>query len=188
MQNSESGVVATTTGQLVPGADPKTFVALNKIYGKDVKHVYAILRYEPETIPQELPDADPNTFQYVGGGYSKDASNVYWWYHQVLGADPKSLVLVDEYAVYAKDDHQIYIGQYPIHLSFDVKTFVHLSSGYFKDSKNVYWGENDGIGIMKDADSATFSLISGRGTYDAQDKNHKYLNGHSPVGFWAWKC
>ncbi|MES2203254.1 MAG: hypothetical protein V4474_02975 [Patescibacteria group bacterium] len=38
----QSNVTATTTGQVIAGADSKTFVALNTVYGKDSKSVYVI--------------------------------------------------------------------------------------------------------------------------------------------------
>ena len=63
----------------------------------------------------------------------------------------------------------------------DVASFVAMHGFYFKDKNRVYWQDMD-LFPIPNADQATFVSFSVRGldaalTYDAQDKNHKYLSG-----------
>ena len=56
-------------------ADFKTFVELNKIYGKDNKNVF----YGDE----KLENADFKTFQAVGENIGRDKDNFYWYNQKV---------------------------------------------------------------------------------------------------------
>ena len=59
----------------VNDADFKTFIVLNKIYGKDNKNVF----YGDE----KLENADFKTFQAVGENIGRDKDNFYWYSQKV---------------------------------------------------------------------------------------------------------
>ena len=48
---------------------------------------------------------------------------------------------------------------------------------YAKDGFFVYFLREDKVSVVTNAHPPTFRLISGQTTYDAEDKNHKYLQG-----------
>lgn len=63
---------------------------------------------------------------------------------------------------------------------YDISTLQQYPGGfpYFKDKDNVYMLYHANfMGKIEGADTSTFSPISGQEAYDAQDKNHKYLQG-----------
>ncbi len=183
-------------GQIVQGADPTTFTWVagnNSEYGKDDKYVYF-----PSSYPgaQVIPGADPQTFVYIAGDgvnyeLGKDGVHVYFGNYPIPGADPNTFVYMG--GGYAKDKNQAYaLGNLtngstepvtPIP-GVDIVTFSYIpNTSYAKDKNNVYWGGQLLIG----ADPATFTTVQPSDyqwpscgiscKYDAQDKNHKYLNG-----------
>jgi hypothetical protein len=134
-------------GAPLPGADPATFTVIDAYYAKDATHVYFNLEPISATSTAEvLPGADPRTLSACASTEDKDdcvrdAQRVYMDGMVVAGADPA--------------------------------TFVPLTSSYAKDASHVYY---EGV-VMPSADIASFVTVIGSTTYDAQDKNAKYLNG-----------
>ena len=168
---------STTTSQsseLPFIADPETFTILNKFYGKDIDHVYGILKDEANE-PHTILEADPASFQVLTGRYAKDNNNVFWNSRIVAGADPISITSFGEYP-YAKDKNKVYWRTWAIYPALDPDTFMPLANTYVKDAQGVYFvcPGGDCVIIMKEADVATFVATS---DYEAEDKNHKYLHG-----------
>lgn len=114
---------------------------------------------------------------------TKDATHVYAEGVLLVGADPKTFVVLGDY--YGKDDRHVYWithgeeGPNPHEIDgADPQTFATLPEGdaVAKDKNHVYW--MGALFPVPDADPATFVLMSGDcGTYCgyfARDKNHVY--------------
>ena len=136
-------------------ADPITFSALSRMYAKDINNVYAYW-YKPliGSPTYKVIDANPNTFQIFEGEYGdsfgRDQSHVYAFGEIIEGADP---------------------------LSFQILPPVNSHLTYVKDVYAVYAYFNERYSKINNADTLSFSLVEGQELYDAQDKNHKYVQG-----------
>jgi len=158
----------------VNDADFKTFVELNKIYGKDNKNVF----YGDE----KLENADFKTFQAVGENTGRDKDNFYW-YNQKVKINPKDFKFYKnkDKIVYFRNNGKIYDleGLDELNGIKDVDTFEVLDDEYSKDKHNIYY---DGI-TLSDVDMDTFQIIMPN--YYAKDKNsvysrHKKIKGANP--------
>ena len=158
----------------VNNADFKTFVELNKIYGKDNKNVF----YGDE----KLENADFKTFQAVGENIGRDKDNFYW-YNQKVKINPKDFKLYKnkDKIVYFRNNGKIYDlkGLNELNEIKDVDTFEVLDDEYSRDKYNIYYG---GV-TLSDADMDTFQIIMPN--YYAKDKNsvyagHKKIKGANP--------
>ena len=158
----------------VNDADFKTFVELNKIYGKDNKNVF----YGDE----KLENADFKTFQAVGENIGRDKDNFYW-YNQKVKINPKDFKLYKnkDKIRYFRNNGKIYDlkGLDELNGIEDVDTFEVLDDEYSKDKHNVYYG---GV-TLSDVDMDTFQIIMPN--YYAKDKNsvysrHKKIKGANP--------
>jgi len=158
----------------VNNADFKTFVELNKIYGKDNKNVF----YGDE----KLENADFKTFQAVGENIGRDKDNFYW-YNQKVKINPKDFKLYEnkDKIVYFRNNGKIYDlkGLNELNEIKDVDTFEVLDDEYSRDKYNIYYG---GV-TLSDADMDTFQIIMPN--YYAKDKNsvyagHKKIKGANP--------
>ena len=120
----------------VNDADFKTFVELNKIYGKDNKNVF----YGDE----KLENADFKTFQAVGENIGRDKDNFYW-YNQKVKINPKDFKLYKnkDKIRYFRNNGKIYDleGLEELNGIKDVDTFEVLDDEYSKDKHNIYYGE-----------------------------------------------
>ena len=153
----------------VNNADFKTFVELNKIYGKDNKNVF----YGDE----KLENADFKTFQAVGENIGRDKDNFYW-YNQKVKINPKDFKLYKnkDKIRYFRNNGKIYDleGLDELNGIKDVDTFEVLDDEYSKDKHNIYYGEVTLSGVDKD----TFQIIMPN--YYAKDKNSVY-SGHKKI-------
>ena len=170
----------------IVGADSKTFTSIGHKYAKDAHHVFLKGKM--------IEGADAPTFTFVGIPkatfnpymyYTKDSRNVYFEGGMLSGADPQTFVFIpdmgNDMSLYAKDKNHVYdtyIGT--LVEGADPESFVVLNSIYAKDKKNVYSGDphvidDTGMFPIKGADPSTFVLVKGNPSYDARDKNHKYL-------------
>ena len=158
----------------VNNADFKTFVELNKIYGKDNKNVF----YGDE----KLENADFKTFQAVGENIGRDKDNFYW-YNQKVKINPKDFKLYKnkDKIRYFRNNGKIYDlkGLNELNGIEDVDTFEVLDDEYSKDKHNIYY---DGV-TLSDVDMDTFQIIMPN--YYAKDKNrvysrHKKIKGANP--------
>ena len=158
----------------VNDADFKTFVELNRIYGKDNKNVF----YGDE----KLENADFKTFQAVGENIGRDKDNFYW-YSQKVKINPKDFKFYKnkDKIVYFRNNGKIYDlkGLDELNGIEDVDTFEVLDDEYSKDKHNIYY---DGV-ALSDVDMDTFQIIMPN--YYAKDKNsvyagHKKIKGANP--------
>ena len=153
----------------VNDADFKTFVELNKIYGKDNKNIF----YGDE----KLENADFKTFQAVGENIGRDKDNFYW-YNQKVKINPKDFKLYKnkDKIRYFRNNGKIYDleGLDELNGIKDVDTFEVLDDEYSKDKHNIYY---DGI-TLSDVDMDTFQIIMPN--YYAKDKNSVY-SGHKKI-------
>lgn len=98
--------VYRSCGEILEGADPRTFSHIRDQYYQDSAHVW----FQSSVIK----DVDRGTFVILGEGYSKDARTVYYKASPVLGADPKTFVVDLESGgsgdSYAKDANYIFVG------------------------------------------------------------------------------
>jgi hypothetical protein len=177
-------VIATTTGEKIPGADPATFVALNKVYGKDAYHVYGIFTDE-ENAPLPIFGADLASFQVMSGGYAKDVNYVYWDSRMVKGADPKTIISFGELP-YAKDNSKVYWRTWAIVPALDPSTFTPIDTTYVKDVRGIYFICPGGDCVIKieGADPQTFEVVrAGVGWQQySKDKKNVYYKGKIIAG------
>ena len=158
----------------VNDADFKTFIVLNKIYGKDNKNVF----YGDG----KLENADFKTFKAVGENIGRDKDNFYW-YNQKVKINPKDFKFYKnkDKIVYFRNNGKIYDleGLDELNGIKDVDTFEVLDDEYSKDKHNIYY---DGV-TLSDVDMDTFQIIMPN--YYAKDKNsvyagHKKIKGANP--------
>ena len=153
----------------VNDADFKTFVELNKIYGKDNKNIF----YGDE----KLENADFKTFQAVGENTGRDKDNFYW-YNQKVKINPKDFKFYKnkDKIVYFRNNGKIYDLKVLDELNGieDVDTFEVLDDEYSRDKYNIYYG---GV-TLSDVDMDTFQIIM-PDAY-AKDKNKVYY-GSRPI-------
>ena len=158
-----------TDEKKVNDADFKTFVELNRIYGKDNKNVF----YGDG----KLENADFKTFQAVGENIGRDKDNFYW-YSQKVKINPKDFKFYKnkDKIVYFRNNGKIYDlkGLDELNEIEDVDTFEVLDDEYSKDKHNIYYG---GV-ILSDVDMDTFQIIMPN--YYAKDKNSVYA-GHKKI-------
>jgi hypothetical protein len=139
-------------GNIVPGADPKTFVLLNSVYEKDKYYAY----FGREDISL-IPGADPQSFVVFDSELATTST------------DLESAALYGWMQDYAKNNNHVYYAGEVIP-SADPSTFTLLPLYYAKDKNNTYF-----LGtIVAGADLESFSAVEGNASYFAIDKNHEY--------------
>ena len=158
----------------VNDADFKTFVELNKIYGKDSKNVF----YED----RKLDNADVKTFQAISDELGKDKKYIYR-YDEKMEVNPKDFQLYKnkDKIIYFRNNGKLYeAGTFLENTAVeDLDTFEILDDEYSKDKHNIYYG-----GLpLSDVDMDTFQIIMPN--YYAKDKNsvysrHKKIKGANP--------
>ena len=158
----------------VNDADFKTFVELNKIYGKDSKNVF----YEDK----KLENADVKTFQAISDELGKDKKYIYR-YDEKMEVNPKDFKLYKnkDKIIYFRNNGKLYeAGTFLENTTVeDLDTFEILDDEYSKDKHNIYYG---GV-TLSDVDMDTFQIIMPN--YYAKDKNsvysrHKKIKGANP--------
>lgn len=158
----------------VNDADFKTFIVLNKIYGKDNKNVF----YGDG----KLENVDFKTFKAVGENIGRDKDNFYW-HNQKVKINLKDFKFYKnkDKIVYFRNNGKIYDlkGLDELNGIEDVDTFEVLDDEYSRDKYNIYYG---GV-TLSDVDMDTFQIIMPN--YYAKDKNsvyagHKKIKGANP--------
>ena len=153
----------------VNDADFKTFVELNKIYGKDSKNVF----YED----RKLDNADVKTFQAISDELGKDKKYIYR-YDEKMEVNPKDFQLYKnkDKIIYFRNNGKLYeAGTFLENTTVeDLDTFEILDDEYSKDKHNIYYG---GV-TLSDVDMDTFQIIMPN--YYAKDKNSVY-SGHKKI-------
>ena len=127
--------------------DLDSYTNIKDVYAKDKNHVYYFIYNSDGSTLRILKDADPQTFRHIKSDLGGDKNYIYKDGCKVEGADPNGKI-------------KIYPAEYS-------------NSPYFTDGKKVFHN----CAEIKDADVATFKTIRFEASYDAEDKNHKYLSG-----------
>ena len=147
----------------VNDADFKTFVELNKIYGKDSKNVF----YED----RKLDNADVKTFQAISDELGKDKKYIYR-YDEKMEVNPKDFKLYKnkDKLLYFRNNGKLYIGGSFLEVEYvqDLDSFEIIDEGYSKDKYNIYYAGTP----IYDVDKSTFQIIMP--DYYAKDKNNVY--------------
>ena len=147
----------------VNDADFKTFVELNKIYGKDSKNVF----YED----RKLDNADLKTFQTIGETNGKDKKYIYF-YDEKMEINSKDFKLYKnkDKLLYFRNNGKLYIGGSFLEVEYvqDLDSFEAIDQGYSKDKYNIYYAGTP----IYDVDKSTFQIIMP--DYYAKDKNNVY--------------
>ncbi|WP_321423783.1 DKNYY domain-containing protein [uncultured Bacteroides sp.] len=173
-------------------ADPKTFESIDRLYGKDSKHVFY---YEPYThtdrqISGIVSGANPNSFHKTKDDKYTDGKDLYHANNPMHVYDIKSFVQVDELGYIFKDKKYYYLiplteldgtilKRCPLS---DYKTFhvlkeknSILESPYMADKKKVYY---DSL-VVEGADAKSFIALNynyGKDNYRVYYKNKQLMN------------
>lgn len=154
-------------GELIPNADPKSFVPLGKkfaYFAKDQKMAYFL--------GKPIIGADLESFSIISRVHSKDKNHVYYQEKIIDQADPNTLISLDgqeprdKQLNYLLDANAVYYAGKKIPDS-DPASFKIISSSYEKDKHHVY---SKGV-ILSHLDPATFEELS----YYSKDKSHAYF-------------
>ena len=174
----------------IKGLDLKTFEHIDDYYYKDKNNVY----YESDNNLYKIENADLKTFEildssYTGyGNFSKDKDYIYLNNKKLEEIDAKTFekmranLIRDKNGIYKIEEDE---GKYkfkivPINAKINFKNLKSLDSGYFKDSKNVYYFDVDKFEKIEGADASSFEKVEYAGFY--KDKNYVYFNGKKIVG------
>ena len=174
----------------IKGLDLKTFEHIDGNYYKDKNYVY----YESDNNLYKIENTDLKTFEildssYTGyGNFSKDKDYIYLNNKKLEEIDAKTFekmranLIRDKNGIYKieEDEEKYKFKIVPINIKIDFKNLKNLDSGYFKDSKNVYYFDVDKFEKIEGADASSFEKVEYAGFY--KDKNYVYFNGKKIVG------
>lgn len=168
---STSGGAVYHAGEVIPGADARSFATLGApedhcLYARDARRVYY------QGMP--LPGAEPSSFQAIAGGpYYRDAHGVFLQGDPIAGADAASFQALD--FGFSRDRARVYYGTQPLP-DADVQSFRALGSAIAKDKRRIFLGEKP---YLEQADAASFSLLDD-GTY-GRDARHIYVISRAEI-------
>lgn len=151
-------------------SDPNSFQIIEPPYSKDHKSVY----YDEF----KLENCSASSFQILAKNYSRDKNNLYFSRYLVAEADPNGfkLLLQKGSSPYYTDGKQVF-HQKKVLKNSDPNSWGRLYGRYSKDKNQAYYVAK----IVEGADAATFESHSYKKhngkQYNAQDKNHRYING-----------
>ncbi|NNE67710.1 MAG: DKNYY domain-containing protein [Pyrinomonadaceae bacterium] len=157
--------LGTTRASAVKEADPTTFEALDRKYGRDKNHAY----YDGRIID----GSDGPTFKLIEGQFSGDKNHIYYT-AQILTDRPADFKIlfktkpnVSE-TTFSTDGKLIFMGNKPFFPDLvHVPTFERLGrSDYFRDRNRVYTP----LRVVKGADASSFEVVKRfdeRYSYDA---------------------
>ena len=108
---------------------------------------------------KKLEEIDAKTFEKMWANLIRDKNGIY---------------KIEE------DDGKYKFKIVPINEKIDFKNLKSLDWGYFKDSKNIYYFDNDKFEKIEGADANSFEKVEYSSLY--KDKNYVYYNGKKIVG------
>jgi hypothetical protein len=155
------------------GLDVASFEALSEEYTRDVNRVYYKIFSNGEFVVIVLPEADPASFELLGGELTRDKKRV--WYRDEIQpeTDPATVERLKCGPVY-RDKNSVFYQYHAIPCA-DPASTKHIGSGYFADSKRVYWGPDPVPG----ADPSSFKVMGD--SFIAKDGSKVYRSGvHLP--------
>ncbi|MDO8604267.1 MAG: DKNYY domain-containing protein [bacterium] len=148
-------------GEVIPGAIPSSFVALEQVYSKDSNSAFYL--------KDKINNVDAASFEVVDSMYSKDKNSVYHRGVKLEGVNPSSLAIFT--CGYAKDASKVFRVMYDGKMTLmdvsDPSSFTMFENGcYAKDKNFVYYFNYDGSKI-EGANPKTFEVIDGWYTKDS---------------------
>jgi hypothetical protein len=159
---------------VLPDANPATFKLLSPEgdYATDGKELFFNTdsqsyadNYADYTVQK---DFDPSTFQPLENGYAKDKNHIFFQGEILNGIDPATVNFMDRVNCQTDPSNSECTQGY----------------SYVKDATQVVlvdeydWQDSGMVSQrVQGADPATFILVPNNPNYDAEDKNHKYLDG-----------
>lgn len=154
-------------GQIISGADPRTFSYLQFDYSRDATHVY----YRTVTVSS----ADPRTFTSIDWQYFKDSAHVYLRGMPIRNADPATFSLLSRNWYpedkLARDTGHVFFGANVVY-GADPKDAVDLSGPYWVSNKTIFCEGKP----LKQADAMSFRIASkDEEAFEAEDGAHYYL-------------
>ncbi len=141
-------------GESIPGADPKTFRVIDKIYAKDAKHVYSVRKEVPNHL---VAGADPETFAIVDNRYQRDAQRAFFEGALIPDSHGPSFQVLWETGL---DRNHVY-NDADILEGADPSTFKFTRSLYAWDASSVYYQNPDTFHYERipNGDAASFELF-----------------------------
>jgi len=154
-------------GEIISGANPKTFSYLQFDYSHDATHVYY------RTV--KVNGADPRTFASLDWQYFKDSAHVYLRGVPIREADPATFSLLSRNWYpedkLARDRSHVFFGANVVYEA-DPKDTVDLSGPYWVSNQTVFC-EGRPLGH---AEAASFRIApKDEEAFEAEDKAHYFL-------------
>jgi hypothetical protein len=148
---------------------------LSEEYTRDKNRVYYKVISNDEFIVIVLPEADPASFEMLGGGLSRDKKLV--WYNSDIrhGVDAATVEPIEGGPVF-RDKNSVFY-QYDAIAAADPASFKHIGSGYYADSKRVYWCSTP----IPGADPSDFEVMGD--SFIAKDRSRIYRSGEPLPGY-----
>jgi hypothetical protein len=159
-------------GDVISGADPKTFSYLQFDYSRDATHVY----YRMATVS----GADPRTFTYIYQRYFKDSARVYLRGAAIRDADPATFSLLSKESWFlenrlARDARHVFFGATAVSEASPTDA-VDLGGPYWTSNRTIFREEKP----LKQADASSFHVASkGEDAFWAEDKDHYFLSSQT---------
>ncbi|HSI14731.1 MAG TPA: DKNYY domain-containing protein [Chthoniobacter sp.] len=147
-------------GEIIPGANPESFVHVKDAWWKDRHAVY--------WQQFRIDGADPATFMPLQHyGWAKDKHQGYQGDHPIPVHDPASFVSINE--DWARDSKAYYVDNFTSEVKgADYATFQILKGRYAKDRNHIYYGNRP----IKGADYETFRPVN---AFWAKDRFRSYI-------------
>jgi hypothetical protein len=156
------------------GLDAASFEALSEVYTRDKNRVYYKFDFDDSFIVHPLPEADPASFNLSADGLVRDKNHVWYGDRILAGIDPGTAEMINPDFTVIKDKDSVHYQYDPIP-GADPASFKHIGSGYYADSKRVYWCSTP----IPDADPIAFQVMGD--SFIAKDSSGIYRSGvHLP--------
>ncbi|MEL7426579.1 MAG: DKNYY domain-containing protein [Bacteroidota bacterium] len=163
--------------KILIGADPQTYGELSS----DGKKRYTRFSRDSFRIYHnrvQLTTADYETFEvlaYQGSGessicWARDKNHVYWNTYVVEGADPATIVVLNEHQAKDDDEDAFILKQHKVQI--DPATFVNYPNGMIKSSEGVYLISGK---LLEEADPLTYTYLN---EWYQKDANHLFSRGN----------
>ena len=158
-------------GNIISGADPKTFSYLQFDYSRDTAHAYYRVAI--------VSGADPRTFTRIDDQYFKDSARVYLRGAAIKDADPATFALLSKgwYPVdrLVRDAGHVFFGSTVVHEA-SPEDAADLNGPYWASNRTVFCEARP----LAQADAASFRIASkDEEAFWAEDRTHYFLRNQT---------
>jgi len=153
---------------LIPGADPASFKALDKLYARDTDRVYFA--------GHVVTEAEPDSFVLLGGVYGRDRLHVFLKETVVTGADPTTFQVLDQNLFWGRDATHVFFGP-TAEPAVDAAHFRIVRPHWGCDGRAYYTDIGVGISHRVEADYASLQILN---THYAKDRREAFY-GVEPI-------